>query len=148
VSFQKLDALRLANESIDDIFPNHPAQAERARRTRAWIGDVWQLARVLQRYRPDLFLLPLDAAPAGLLLVAGLDPANRVLWDAYNTIVRGVWECVGTSQSVVERQGAVDPASDVVRRVIETLKSARLNGWSLPEIVAQLRVARENDSAR
>jgi hypothetical protein len=57
---------------IDDISPNHPAQAERERRTRAWTGGVWQLAKVLQRYRPDLLLLPLDAAPAGLLLVAGL----------------------------------------------------------------------------
>lgn len=133
---------------ISNIFPNHPAQAERARRTRAWTGDVWQLARVLQRYRPDLFLLPLDAAPAGLLLVAGLDPANRVLWDAYNTIVRGVWECVGTPQSVIERQGSVDPASEVVRRVVETLKSARVKGWSPSEIVAQLRIAREYDGAR
>jgi Glycosyl transferase family 2/Methyltransferase domain len=133
---------------INNIFPNHPAQAERARRTCAWTGDVWQLANVLQRHRPDLFLLPLDAAPAGLLLVAGLDPANRVLWDAYNTIVRGVWECVGTPQSVIEREGAVDPASEVICHVIETLKSGRVKGWSPPEIVARLRLAQEYGSAR
>jgi Methyltransferase domain/Glycosyl transferase family 2 len=133
---------------IDDIFPNHPAQAERERRTRAWTGDVWRLVEVLRHYRPDLFLLPLDAAPAGLLLVAGLDPANRVLWNAYNPIVREAREYGGPPQSVIERQGAVDPGSDVVRRVIDTLRSARVKGWLPHEIVAQLRLARENDIAR
>jgi hypothetical protein len=133
---------------INNIFPNHPAQAERRRRTYAWTGDVWQLARVLQRYRPDLFLLPLDATPAGLLLVAGLDPTNRVLWDAYNTIVRGVWECLETPHSVIERQGRIDPSSDAVRRVIETLKGARTEACPPYEIVTRLRLAREDKTAR
>ncbi|WP_337133804.1 class I SAM-dependent methyltransferase, partial [Staphylococcus aureus] len=39
---------------IDDIYPNHPAQAERDRRTRAWTGDVWKLHAILTDYRPDL----------------------------------------------------------------------------------------------
>jgi Glycosyl transferase family 2/Methyltransferase domain len=131
---------------IDDIFPNHPAQAERARRTRAWTGDVWQLAKVLQQHRPDLFLLPLDAAPAGLLLVAGLDPANRVLWDSYNTIVRAVWDGGGPPQSVIERQGAVDPGSDVVGRVIEALKGARSEGCPSHEIAMRMRLAQKDDA--
>jgi len=133
---------------IDDIFPNHPAQAERERRTRAWTGDVWLLAKVLQCYRPDLFLLPVDAAPAGLLLVAGLDPANRVLWDAYNPIVREARECGGPPPSVIERQHAAAPDGDVVRRVIETLRSARVEGWSPHDIVTQLRLAQEDDAER
>ena len=133
---------------IDDIFPTHPAQAERKRRTRAWTGDVWRLFEVLQRYRPDLFLLPLDAAPTGLLLVAGLDPTNRVLWDAYNTIMRAVWDGGGPPQSVIERQGAVDPGSDVVRRVIEALKGARIEGCPSHEIVMRLRLAQKYDAAR
>jgi hypothetical protein len=133
---------------IDDIFPNHPVQAERDRRTRVWTGDIWRLFQVLERYRPDLFLLPLDAAPAGLLLVAGLDAANRVLWDAYNSIVREARELAGPPQSVIERQGAVAPAGDVVRRVIEALKAARAKGCQPHEIVARLRLAREGDSAR
>jgi SAM-dependent methyltransferase len=133
---------------IDDIFPNHPAQAERERRTRAWTGDVWLLVEVLQRYRPDLFLLPLDAAPAGLLLVAGLDPGNRVLWDSYNPIVREARERGGPPQSVIARQGAIDPSSDAVRRVIEALKGARVEGCAPHEIVTRLRLAREDDTAR
>jgi hypothetical protein len=97
---------------IDDIFPSHAIQARRERRTLAWTGDVWRLAEVLHRYRPDLFLLPLDVAPAGLLLVAGLDPANRVLWDAYNPLVREAQEPMGPPRSVLERHGAADPAGE------------------------------------
>jgi SAM-dependent methyltransferase len=131
---------------IDDIFPNHPVQAERDRRTRAWTGDIWRLVEVLQRYRPDLFLLRLDAAPAGLLLVAGLDAANRVLWDAYNPIVREARELAGPPQSVIERQGAVAPGGDVVRRVINALKAARAEGCQPHEIAELLRLARQGDS--
>ncbi len=45
---------------IDDIFPGHPAQAERDRHTRAWTGDVWKLLVTLQQHRADLNLLMLD----------------------------------------------------------------------------------------
>ena len=74
--------------AIDDVLPNHPAQAERTRRTQHWTGDVWRLVPVLRRWRPDLVLALLDTSPTGLLLVSGLDPANRVLWENYNPIVR------------------------------------------------------------
>jgi hypothetical protein len=37
--------------AIDDIFPNHPLQAERCRRTRVWCGDVWKITECLARYR-------------------------------------------------------------------------------------------------
>ena len=129
---------------IDDVLPNHPAQAERERRTRAWTGDVWRLVEVLQRYRPDLFLLPLDTAPAGLLLVAGLDPANRVLWDAYNPIVREARKRMGPLQSVIERRGAVPPAGHTVPHVLKALKGARAEGCAPHEVVARLRLTRDD----
>ncbi len=74
--------------AIDDIFPNHPAQATRDRKTRVWTGDVWKIVECLKRYRPDLTLTTIDSNPTGLLLVSGLDPQNRILWDMYNPIVR------------------------------------------------------------
>jgi len=76
--------------AIDDIFPDHPLQAERCRRTRAWCGDVWKITGCLARYRPDLLLIRLDVAPAGLLLVAGFEPAHRGLRDLYNPIARSL----------------------------------------------------------
>jgi hypothetical protein len=64
---------------IDDMIPNHPAQAARERRTKHWTGDVWKIRSVLREHRPDLYLLPLDTSPTGMLIVAGLNPASRVL---------------------------------------------------------------------
>ncbi|MDA3898649.1 MAG: class I SAM-dependent methyltransferase, partial [Desulfobacteraceae bacterium] len=58
---------------IDDVFPVHPAQAERRRKTRTWTGDVWKLFCVLKKYRTDLFFLPINISPTGLLLIIGLD---------------------------------------------------------------------------
>ena len=56
---------------IDDIFPGHPAQAERKRRTRAWTGDVWKLAVFIEENRRDLKVTKLDVFPTGLMIVEG-----------------------------------------------------------------------------
>lgn len=95
--------------AIDDVLPNHPAQAERLRRTRVWTGDVWRLAPVLQRWRPDLALALLDTSPSGLLLVAGLDPNDRVLWENYNPIVRDALAMGDPPSSVLSRIQAISP---------------------------------------
>jgi glycosyltransferase involved in cell wall biosynthesis len=132
---------------INDIFPNHPAQAARERRTRAWTGDVWRLVEMLRLYRPDLFLLPVDVGPAGLLLVAGLDPANRVLWDDYNPLVRQSREREGPPRSALERRGAFHPQGVMVRRVIEAMKTARAEACPPQEVVARLRRVRDQVAA-
>ncbi|PBB64781.1 hypothetical protein CK228_31115 [Mesorhizobium sp. WSM4312] len=126
---------------IDDVFPNHPAQADRTRRTRAWTGDVWRLVEVLRRYRGDLFLLPLDTVPTGLLLIAGLDPTNQVLAQNYDQIVREALAWPGPPSTVLERSGALDPSGEQVDSIIARLKEARqtgANGW---EIAARLKTA-------
>jgi len=123
---------------IDDVFPNHPIQAERERQTCVWTGDVWRLVEILRNYRPDLFLLPLDAAPAGLLLVAGLDPSNRVLWQNYDIIVGKARDITVPPQTVLERRDAIDPSDNQLSRVLETLRNTRRAGKSPPETVAQL----------
>ncbi|HUB47158.1 MAG TPA: class I SAM-dependent methyltransferase [Acetobacteraceae bacterium] len=139
------DAAPGAVVAIDDIFPNHAAQAERDRRTIAWTGDVWRLVDILRTWRPDLFLLPIDTSPTGLLLVAGLDPANRVLWDSYNAITRTAFATPGPPPRVIAREGAVPPDSDTLRRTIETLKSVRAAGCPPREIVSRLRQATAPD---
>jgi hypothetical protein len=124
---------------IDDIFPNHPAQALRERRTRVWSGDVWRLVELLQRHRGDLFLLKLDVSPTGLLLVAGLDPSNRMLWEGYNPLVREARELADPPRDSLERRGAVSPAGDEFRRVLEEMKAARAQFCGPQEIAARLR---------
>ncbi|MEM8978813.1 MAG: class I SAM-dependent methyltransferase [Pseudomonadota bacterium] len=56
-------------------------------KTNAWTGDVWKLVPVLQKYRPDLEIEILDAAPTGLVLVSNLDAKNKKLLDNYRSIL-------------------------------------------------------------
>jgi len=130
---------------IDDIFPSHPAQAERVRRTRVWTGDVWKLHRCLAELRQDLFLMPLDTAPTGLLLVAGLDPGNRVLWEGYNPIVRRYSAAMEPPPEVFSRSGAITPADRSVANVLAVLRQVRAATRS--QILAKLRIAFAADAS-
>jgi len=56
-------------------------------RQNMWTGDVWRTARLLARYRPDLSMLVLDAAPTGLVLITNLDPADQTLAANYDRLV-------------------------------------------------------------
>lgn len=124
---------------IDDIFPSHPAQAERERRTRVWTGDVWKLHRCLAELRPDLFLLPLDTAPTGLLLVAGLDAGNRTLRDRYQQIVEQYGADQAPPPAVLARDGVRVASSSTLDAVLARLKQCRAAGASCQEVASQLR---------
>ena len=88
---------------IDDIFPAHPAQALRDRRTQKWAGDVWKLYKILLEYRPDLSIEPLDVNPTGLIVVTNLDNKNTVLSDNYNKIVNEYMN-LPVPQSILNRE--------------------------------------------
>jgi hypothetical protein len=127
---------------FDDIFPNHPAQAARVRRTRVWTGDVWKIYFCLREWRRDLFILPVNASPAGLLLVAGLDHDNRVLWDKYNGIVRvNTKEEIGVPVEILERVGAKAADSPVLSRLAGVLNAVRAGGESPSRVVDALRAS-------
>lgn len=53
----------------------------------AWTGDVWKVIPILQKYRPDLNLICVDAAPTGLVFVTNLSSASTTLRDNYLDIV-------------------------------------------------------------
>jgi hypothetical protein len=114
---------------VDDIFPNHTAQGSRFRRTRVWCGDVWRLLLCLAERRPDLFLLPLNCSPTGLLVIAGLDPANRVLWQEYNPTVRHYLSASSeVPAAVVGRTGATDPKNRLLQKMLDGLRQLREAG--------------------
>jgi predicted O-methyltransferase YrrM len=73
---------------LSAIRPTKPEAAVRKPHGRAWTGDVWKVADVLERYRPDLALTYVDNSRTGLLVVQGLDPENCALQDAYEQIER------------------------------------------------------------
>jgi len=125
---------------IDDVFPNHPAQAVRTRNTQVWTGDVWKLRSFLEEVRSDLFFLALDTRPTGLLLIAGLDPSSRVLWDRYNPLMRrflGQSESIPPS-SVIDREGAVSPQSEICSRLVSGLRDLRQEKATYPTIKSLL----------
>jgi hypothetical protein len=127
---------------FDDVFPNHPAQAARARHTRVWAGEVWKIYLCLREHRPDLFILPVDASPTGLLLVGGLDPNNRVLWDRYNPIVRAnIAEDVALPTEILERAGAHAGNAPVLSHICSILGQTRGRSHSPSRIADMLRTA-------
>jgi hypothetical protein len=110
---------------IDDIFPAHPAQAERDRRTRAWTGDVWKLLVVLQQYRPDLRLLMLDAFPTGLLCISGLNKNDHTLEALYEYVLKSFDPASIPPDEILNRQASVSCMSGLLEQIIKEVSMAR-----------------------
>lgn len=127
---------------VDDVFPSHPAQGERDRRTRVWTGDVWKIMKCLQKYRPDLFVLGLDTSPTGLLLVGGLDPRNRVLIENYNPICRSMLSDTSpVPAEILDRHGVRRPSTELIAAIAETLTESRSARDKPATVVEKLRRA-------
>jgi hypothetical protein len=124
---------------IDDVIPNLPEQASRERRTKLWTGDVWKLYAILRRHRPDLYLLPLDTSPVGMLAVAGLDPKSRVLTDSYNSILKAYNKLAEPPKEALSRETARSPAGPELKRLISKLKQVREGRLKAEKLVKRLR---------
>ena len=72
---------------IHDCLPIAPQVATRERSTAFWTGDVWKIIPCLKAVRPELEIVTLPAAPAGLALVRRLDATSKVLARQYHAIV-------------------------------------------------------------
>jgi hypothetical protein len=70
-----------------DTVPLDEATQQRERVTTFWTGDVWKTVLALKHYRPDLDIFTIATQPTGLTVVTNLDPASRVLVDAYDVAV-------------------------------------------------------------
>lgn len=123
---------------IDDIYPCHPIQAERRRRSGAWAGDVWKLLPVLQTYRPDLTLITLPCSTTGLLLIAGLDANNTQLQDHYEQIIQDYQADLPVPESILQRSGSIPSDHPVVSLLLSVLKRAREEQADTKQVRAQL----------
>ncbi|MFF7104648.1 class I SAM-dependent methyltransferase [Streptomyces nigra] len=96
---------------FDDMLPRTTDEAARDRHTDAWTGDVFKLADILARYRPDLLAVPVDTRPTGQLVVLGADPRSTVLRDKYDEIVAEYDDPdpQKVPEAVLDRTGAVPP---------------------------------------
>ncbi|WP_313388947.1 class I SAM-dependent methyltransferase, partial [Rhodospirillum rubrum] len=73
--------------ALHDTWPLDPLTASRSRQTGFYTADAWKIVPCLRAIRPDLRLLTLPAAPTGLTLITGLDPASSVLGDRFEAII-------------------------------------------------------------
>jgi SAM-dependent methyltransferase len=119
---------------IDDIFPNHPKQANRERQTRVWTGDVWKLLEILREYRKDLTIRCINTVPTGLAVITGLNPKDRTLWQQYNPIVRKFMDIGEPLEPILKRRGAIDPLGFDFRTMLQGLQ---LVGEREPATVVQ-----------
>jgi predicted O-methyltransferase YrrM len=70
-----------------DCLPLTAATASRRRATGFWTGDVWKIAPILRRWRPDLDAFLIPCYPTGLLAVTRLDPRSPVLAERLEEVV-------------------------------------------------------------
>jgi hypothetical protein len=110
---------------IADVFPNNALQAAKTRASTVWCGDVWKLRYGLAKHRPDLAIIMLDVAPAGMLLVAGLDAGNTQLRRMYNPIVRELEALSpeGPPAEIFARTGALSPDDERVEHFLASIRS-------------------------
>ncbi|MFJ4921901.1 class I SAM-dependent methyltransferase [Streptomyces sp. NPDC088725] len=96
---------------LDDMLPRDVDEAARSRHTRFWAGDVYKVATVLRRYRPDLLVVDVDTAPTGVVAVFGANPESTVLKNAYDRIIDEfvVPDPQDVPEEVLVRKNAVRP---------------------------------------
>lgn len=70
-----------------DCLPLDEPTSRRVRATGFWTGDVWKIAPILARFRPDVTVFLIPAYPTGLLAVTRLDPSSRALEERFGQIV-------------------------------------------------------------
>ncbi|MDT9205584.1 tetratricopeptide repeat protein, partial [Limnospira sp. PMC 1243.20] len=71
-----------------DTFPLDEITARRDRTTTFWSGDVWKVALILRKYRPDLKISTVATRPTGLTIVTNLDSSSKILSKHYDDIVQ------------------------------------------------------------
>ena len=115
---------------FDDILPRTVEEAARDRRTRAWTGDVYKVLGILARHRPDLICLRVGTQPTGLLLVLGLDPANRALSLRQDLLLEQmvVPDPQDVPADVLERRGVLEPEAVLASRAWPVLRDLRDQG--------------------
>lgn len=129
---------------FDDMLPRSVAEAARDRYTAAWAGDVYKVATVLARYRPDLVVIPVDTQPTGVVVVVGLDPSSTVLTDHYDAILAEYAnpDPQSVPAEILNRSEAADPEKVLASPIWAELVAARAVRGAPPESTASLRELR------
>jgi len=81
--FMRIERLSTPESTVlvHDCYPCDEITARRERLFGFWSGDVWRLVILLKKYRPDLQIRTIAAAPSGLCVIRNLDPSSRFIED-------------------------------------------------------------------
>lgn len=111
---------------LDDVLPRNVDEAARERHTADWTGDVFGVLAALERYRPDLVVVPLDTKPTGLLAVLGLDASSTVVADNYDAIMAEIRrpDPQVVPAELVDRLSVVPPQRFLDAGLLELLAAA------------------------
>jgi hypothetical protein len=132
---------------IDDVLPRRSNEATRERGTRFWTGDVYKIAAILARHRPDLTCLMVATEPTGVLLVLGLDPHSTALAEGYERIARRAIKADrgGAPAAVLKHRGALDPRTVLESSFWSELRDARAREVARGPGLARLQASLERD---
>ena len=113
------DCLPLAEPMTERDPMRAQARSRGTRYADWWTGDVWKVVPILAKYRPDLTLTLVDAAPTGLVVITGLDPSSRVLAKNYEAILREFSQMPNDAAGLARMYAAhaLVPAEDALRRL-------------------------------
>jgi hypothetical protein len=109
---------------VTGIFPPSVDKATRRRSGSDWYGDVWKLPEILQRFRPDLRVLQIDASSGGLLMIAGFEKKNgNSLLDVLSKESKYLKD-YAPPEEVIHRHGAVSIFDEgIINFIVECKKN-------------------------
>jgi hypothetical protein len=135
---------------IDDVLPRRSIEAARERKTRFWTGDVYKIARVLERRRPDLACIKVDTEPTGVLVILGLDPDSSVLDERFDKLAPRAIKANarGVPRRVLKRNGALSPEAMLAAPFWSLLRDQAVRELPREQGLPQLRERLRSDDAR
>lgn len=135
---------------IDDVLPRRSVEAARERKTRFWTGDVYKIARILERRRPDLTCIKVDTEPTGVLVILGLDPHSTVLDERFDAIAPRAIKANarGVPARVLKRKGALAPEAILSAPFWSLLGDSAARELPREQGLARLRERLRGDAAR
>lgn len=124
--------------ALDDMLPRVAVEANRVCKTYDWTGDVYKVAETLISHRGDLVVIPVDTAPTGVVVVAGLDPDNSVLTERCDDIVAEYVrdDPQDVPADVLSRRDAAAPEAVLGSPIWTELAAARDGRSPMPDISA------------
>lgn len=128
---------------LDDMLPRDDPEAARGRHTGSWAGDVFKVAEILVRRRPDLTIVPVNTDPTGLVVVLGVDPTSQVLGECYETELDYLMapDPQHVPVHVRDRTKARDPHDVLASPAWSALAEMRQQGAAVSTVQSRVRAA-------